>query len=340
VLTLLHTSDWRLGRPFARFAPEAAPRLDAARLTAVENVLALAAEVDAAAVVCVGDLFDSPHPAPALRQAVLERLGALKWKDRPVFLVPGDRDPALEGSVWTDADFRAALPAFVHVVTEPRTVRVRDELTLHLFPATTRVGVREVTATPEGEGPQVGVVHRARLLSREALAAAGLDAWCLGGEPAQGFAWDDRALVHSGTPEPMDFAPGEGRVALLRFGAKGKLLVEPRESAVLRWEEVMVGSLASLRQLGQRKDLGSRVLRVVVNARVALSEHAAFQQELDDLEEDEALVMELDTRQLSLEVRGLETGDGPAALALAGKRLAERDEPAARRALAMLAGEG
>ena len=64
-LTLLHTADWHLGRRFHSFPRDQETRLTRARLEVVGRILDMAQSRKVDAVLCAGDLFDSP--APGLR---------------------------------------------------------------------------------------------------------------------------------------------------------------------------------------------------------------------------------------------------------------------------------
>ena len=64
MLKLLHTADWHLGRRFPAFPEEAQKKLSRARMDVVARILELARRQGVHAVLCAGDLFDDPIPAP------------------------------------------------------------------------------------------------------------------------------------------------------------------------------------------------------------------------------------------------------------------------------------
>src|SRR5260370_23085864 len=64
VLRLLHTADWHLGRRFPSFPEEGQKKLSRARMDVIARILDVARRNAVNAVLCVGDIFDDPDPAP------------------------------------------------------------------------------------------------------------------------------------------------------------------------------------------------------------------------------------------------------------------------------------
>src|ERR1035438_9540502 len=61
-LKILHTADWHLGLRFPSFGDEDRTKLTRARIEAVDRLLGTAESYSVNAVLCAGDLFDSPAP--------------------------------------------------------------------------------------------------------------------------------------------------------------------------------------------------------------------------------------------------------------------------------------
>jgi DNA repair exonuclease SbcCD nuclease subunit len=61
-LKILHTADWHLGLRFPSFGDEDGTKLTRARLDAVDRLLGAAESYSVNAVLCAGDLFDTPAP--------------------------------------------------------------------------------------------------------------------------------------------------------------------------------------------------------------------------------------------------------------------------------------
>src|SRR5207245_1334610 len=64
MLKILHTADWHLGRRFPSFPEEAQKKLSRARMDVIARILDVARRNSVNAVLCAGDLFDDPTPAP------------------------------------------------------------------------------------------------------------------------------------------------------------------------------------------------------------------------------------------------------------------------------------
>ena len=135
-LKILHTADWHLGRSFPSFREVDQPKLTQARIEAVDKLLGLAESYAVNAVLCAGDLFHDPAPADTWWRELLRLFERRKWKDRPVFLLPGNHDPLWPTSVWADDHpFRRGLPDWVHVVDrEDYEFALSEEAVLYAVP--------------------------------------------------------------------------------------------------------------------------------------------------------------------------------------------------------------
>lgn len=98
----LHTADWQLGKPFASISDEAKRhRLQQERINAIQRMVQLVADTDAAFVLVAGDLFDSPQVTKATVSSACSAIGSLKV---PVLVIPGNHDHGGPGSIW-EQDF-------------------------------------------------------------------------------------------------------------------------------------------------------------------------------------------------------------------------------------------
>src|SRR3954451_899892 len=87
-VTLLHTSDWHVGK-----AIRGASRADEHRAVLAE-IAELVGAHDADVVVVAGDLFDSATPSPESEQIVYEALLALASTGATVVVIAGNHDNA------------------------------------------------------------------------------------------------------------------------------------------------------------------------------------------------------------------------------------------------------
>ena len=145
MLTFIHTSDWHLGQTNRRLGPRAGDfsqwRLDAAR-----RVFELAAEKKVDFVVVAGDVFDSDTPSPATMQAAVEIL-----RDAPVptYIISGNHDPLIEGSVWFHPTFTDALAGVknVHLSRASETLQVNNgDVVLYSCPVVAKHSREDSTA--------------------------------------------------------------------------------------------------------------------------------------------------------------------------------------------------
>jgi hypothetical protein len=116
-VTVLHTADWHLGKPFGSIEGDVAALLREERFDAVARLADLARERQVDAVIVAGDVFDSSTvPDQVIRRA----LEVMRAYSGPWVLLPGNHDPALAESPWTRLH-RFGLPENVlpAVVREP-----------------------------------------------------------------------------------------------------------------------------------------------------------------------------------------------------------------------------
>ena len=127
MLKILHTADWHVGRSFIKqFRPDDARKLAQDRLCVVEEILGRANQYGVDAVLCAGDLFDSPDPGEVWWRGLAAKFRRWKTWTRPVVLLPGNHDPLTLDSVYSKSHpFRRELPQWVHIVD-------RDDFQLEL----------------------------------------------------------------------------------------------------------------------------------------------------------------------------------------------------------------
>jgi DNA repair exonuclease SbcCD nuclease subunit len=102
-LTLLHTADWQIGKPYGRVSdPDKRARLRQVRLDCIERIGALCRSRPIDLVLVAGDLFDSPTPSSSDVSAVCAGIGAMGV---PVLVIPGNHDHGGPGSVWHSSFF-------------------------------------------------------------------------------------------------------------------------------------------------------------------------------------------------------------------------------------------
>jgi DNA repair exonuclease SbcCD nuclease subunit len=327
VLRFLHTADWHLGRRFRSFTQEQELKLTRARLDVLDRIFLAAERFAVNAVLCAGDLFDEPCPDAEWWEQVAARLQKRKWKDRPVFLLPGNHDPLVPESVWAkDHKFRSLLPDWVHIVDRNDfEFALPNNAVLYAVPCTSKAGQRDPTElipkrAPGDDRIRIGMVHGSTFdvkdcqtnfpIAVDAALSCGLDYLAIGDTHGFRFVPPDRVqppTIYPGTPEPTAFDERDpGSVAVVFVSRQRYATVKAERVARWTWEEKEVRTVDELRALVRRSDLGDRVLRLRVQMRVPAPAYEETEGLLEELEGTSARhglvgVLELDRQGLELE---------------------------------------
>ena len=122
MIKVFHTADVHLDSPFSGLNPRAAEvRRNELRQTFM-SMMTAAKRAETDLMLIAGDLFDG---ASVSRDTVKMLCREFETYGRPVFIAPGNHDPASPGSVWQ----RVAFPENVHVFTstEPEGIDLADD---------------------------------------------------------------------------------------------------------------------------------------------------------------------------------------------------------------------
>lgn len=284
VLKLVHTADWHLGMKFGGFSDEAAKKLKRARIDVLDNIFGEADRQGADAVLCAGDLFDTPDPDQVWWKALADKLNALPWSGvRKVFLLPGNHDPLLAKSVWApDHPFRQALPAFVQVVDRPNfEAPLGDGAVLYAEPCGSLSSSQDPTHAiphrePGDERIRVGMVHGMTFdmpdhvanfpVEKDAAQHRGLDYLALG--DTHGFknvaSQGMPPMVYPSAPEPTKFGERDaGNIAVVLIKRSRKVRLEKVPVATWKWRRETIDGLDGLRRLAE-ENLKSTALDLTV----------------------------------------------------------------------------
>ena len=366
VLKLLHTADWHLGRRFRSFTEENEKKLTRARLDVLDRILGAAERYVVDAVLCAGDLFDEPCPQSEWWEQVAARIKKRNWRNRPVFLLPGNHDPLVPESVWAqDHKFRSLLPDWVHVVDrDDFTFTLSSNAVLYAVPCMSKAGQRDPTQSiPKraagDDRVRIGMVHGSTFdikdcqtnfpIAVDAALTCGLDYLAIGDTHGFRFVPPGRLnppTIYPGAPEPTAFDEKDpGSVAVVLFNRQRRATVKPERVAKWTWEEEHVTTLEQLRELARRSDLGDRVMRLSVEMKLSAPDYETAEDLLESLEGTSARharvgVLDLDRHGLELDTSNVDTfcTDLPAVLQSAVRRLKTdandpEKRPAAQRAL-------
>ncbi|HEY6722750.1 MAG TPA: DNA repair exonuclease [Polyangiaceae bacterium] len=337
-LKLVHTADWHLGKRFRSFEKDQERTLTRERLAVVERVLRLAKHHQANAVLCAGDLFDSPQPEEEWWCGLVQHLERHGRPECPIFLLPGNHDPIKPGSVYgSEHAFRRALPAWVHVVDRSDfSYELSKDAVLHAVPCLSQAGQDDPTKSlpRRADGDQrlrIGLVHGPTmalegtqpnfLVSKTAAHELGFDYLALG--DTHSFTEVETGtpvpVVYPGSPEVTNFPNWEddrlseqnkGEVALVFLRRHPHPPLVRRETVGrFRWVAAHCDSMESIRSLKSRSALEETVLKVELDLAVTLKEEAELEQILRELVGDEAMAGRAAVVQVERKRVELTTGD-------------------------------
>lgn len=291
--TFIHTADWQIGKPFASFDAEQAPRLRDARLDCIDRIADAAQAAGANHVLVAGDVFDAAIPPADLTAKLMSRLSAnngVIWH-----LLPGNHDPVQPGTVWRELQ-RKGVPPNVRLHLEAAVTEIENGIALLAAPLTQKSTSIDPTAwmdqaiTPPGV-IRIGLAHgsvqgafggndgdAAVPIAPDRARRAGLDYFALGDWHGT-IKISDRAW-YSGTPETDTFPDNEpGHILIVRIDTAGATpIVERRSSSQYTWIKRTV-RLATAADLGaleaEVRGLGrggrSTLLQLTVRGVVRLS---------------------------------------------------------------------
>jgi len=116
-MKLVQFGDVHLDAPLEKFTAQTARLLRARARELVSRAVDLAANQGADAILCTGDLFDSPRPYLDSVRYVRDQFAKT---DIPVFISPGNHDPFTPSSPWAAVNW----PGNVHIFSSPHGERL------------------------------------------------------------------------------------------------------------------------------------------------------------------------------------------------------------------------
>ena len=305
-LKILHTADWHLGLRFPSFSEEDSRKLTLARIDAVDKLLGLAESYAVNAVLCAGDIFDTPAPEEVWWGRLLQLFERRNWQDRPVFLLPGNHDPLQANSVWSPGHaFRRALPAWVHVVDRDRyEFALSEEATIYAEPCRSQAGADDLASriALRAAGDQkirIGIAHGQTFdmpgyqtnfpIAADAAQRRGLSYLAIGDTHAfRELPPKTSPTVYPSAPEATKFGELDaGFVALVFFRHDKPPMVQRLPVGRWRWRDEHIGSVAELERL-RTHDLRDCVVRLTLSMEASLVEFEHIEKILNELKGNEA----------------------------------------------------
>lgn len=281
-MRFLHTADIQIGMRAAFAGEERARQIRAARLRTLRRIVELANREAVDFTILAGDVFEDRAPALGDIGTVA---GALREAHAPVYVVPGNHDPATGATPYAAASWKELeRGGMVFTAREPTRYAVPGG-DLLVSPCATKYSVDDPTRPfidmPSAEGAiRVGVAHgtlrineaqgfddgeqRAGFpISTDAASRAGLRYLALGHFHSYQQHADGGAIIaYSGTPEQTRFDDRDcGTISIVEIaGSRAPAQVTRVEVHELRWsterfmltdESSLDGALDTLRDLAE-----------------------------------------------------------------------------------------
>jgi predicted phosphodiesterase len=260
-MKFVHTADWQIGL-CATQAGNAGERIRQERLKAAERVVAATRDAGAEFLLLAGDTFEHN----AVDRASVQQVGdILARSDCPVFLIPGNHDPLVPGSVWEHPVWQTAN---LHVLRQAEPVDVGSAV-LYPCPLKEGHGRRDPTTwiTPDvGGRVRIGLAHGHveglpqmepdYPIARDAAQRAGLNYLALGHWHSYVAIPDAQGVVrmaYSGTHETTKFGERDsGNVLVVEIAGPGEPpVIQAVRTSCLSWYDMS----QDLRLAGQIEEL-------------------------------------------------------------------------------------
>jgi hypothetical protein len=229
-MKFLHTADWQIGMGFAMLGNKG-ERVRMARLESARKVADCARRERVDFVVVAGDTFDDNGVE---RLKIRETAKILASCGCPVYVIPGNHDRVMAGSVWEDAAWKEWPGLHVLVTTEPVEA---PGATLYPCPVSAIDSHDDPVAWIDGRGERIaiGIAHGSvespaygkpvLPIARDAAERHGLDYLALGHFHSKAvYPGADGAIriAYSGTHEPTAFTESaSGNVLVVEIAERG-----------------------------------------------------------------------------------------------------------------------
>lgn len=298
MVKFIHTADWQIGMKAAHVGA-VGKRVRSERLESARRVVEVATNKQADFIIVAGDTFEDNAVDRVLVQKVADILGRFAG---PVYLISGNHDPLVSGSVWEHPAW-ASHPN-LHVIAEAKPIEL-DEATLYPCPLFEKYSLSDPTAwidaatNPKisigiGHGTVEGISQAEPdyPIPRNAATRSGLDYLGIGhwhSYSAYPSADGIVRMAYSGTHETTKFGERDsGNALLVEIAQRGSApILESIPTGSLQWtviEESLtdVGDAARVREQIESLPDASKAL---VSLRIDGILHHEDQAELVRIEE-------------------------------------------------------
>jgi DNA repair exonuclease SbcCD nuclease subunit len=251
MVSFLHAADLHLGLRITRFSADVAKKVREARFQALEKIRDAANEQKVDFVIVAGDLFDDHAVDCEIAKRAFDLLESFP---APVYILSGNHDPLLPGSVWDRPPWNASNSRRLCVLREPKPVEPFPGIILFPCPVFRKTSTADptawITAAAVSDGPiRIGIAHGSlkirddlpvddHLIARHAAHEGKLDYLALGHwHSRQQFRGPDgvERTAYSGVHEPLRFQGSvDSRTGWAPYSAiKGEELLDSGRGEVL-----------------------------------------------------------------------------------------------------------
>ncbi len=156
-MKFVHTADWQIGMKAAHVGA-AGERVRKARIETVRDIIAIAREYNVDFILVAGDIFENNAVDQLFVQKIADILSVSKI---PVFILPGNHDPFVPGSVWEHPAWNFSRN--IHILSERKPIEVPGGI-LYPCPVFQKYSRRDPTAWIRecdkiGDNIKIGIAH-------------------------------------------------------------------------------------------------------------------------------------------------------------------------------------
>ena len=309
-MRFIHTADWQIGLKAAHVGV-VGQRVRKERLAAAGRVVEAASGLDF--ILIAGDTFEDNGVDRLFVQKVADILAAFGG---PVYIIPGNHDPLVPGSVWD----HPAWGKNISILREPKPINIPGGV-LFPCPAREKHSRKDPTDWIDGSGAKkikIGLAHGTvegvpqqepdYPIPRDAATRAGLDYLALGHwHSTATFPDPDDAIrmAYSGTHETTKFGErNSGNILLVEIEKPGSApQITPVKTGGLEWvsldEEILqAGDISKIRQRIEVLDHPSTtLLSILVSGLLPMSDCAELTR-LKEIIKSRFLFNSIDTSHL------------------------------------------
>ena len=249
MVRFFHTADWQIGMK-ADHVGSVGKRVRAERLASAQRVVEVATSKQADFIIVAGDTFEDNAVDRVLVQKVADILGGFAGQ---VYLISGNHDPLVSGSVWEHAAWQSH--ANLHVITEAKPIEI-DGVTLYPCPLFEKHSLSDPTAWIDardntniaigiGHGTVEGISQAGTdfPIPRDAATRCGLDYLGIGHWHSYSTYPSPDGIVrmaYSGTHETTKFGERDsGNALLVEISQRGSApVLESIPTGGLQWKVI------------------------------------------------------------------------------------------------------